>query len=146
MLDLWPLSGSNDLHRSLRKASTQQSIEVPDRILNNKRRETSGDIGITSGKDTIFAKKLVFMSGFCHCGYFFGTFFHFLATFSQGSPAFRFLAINDPIFTIKATFKHAQTTISPITTLSPLTWFSYNTIFYLTRLFQYQKAVLTITT
>merc|ERR1719331_279098 len=47
--DITKVAGSNDLHRSLRKASTQQSIEVPDRILNNKRRETSGDIGITSG-------------------------------------------------------------------------------------------------
>ena len=36
---------SNDLHKSLRKASTQQSIEVPSHILNNKRSSTSGDIG-----------------------------------------------------------------------------------------------------
>ena len=38
---------SNDLHKSLRKASTQQNIEVPSHVLNNKRSSTSGDIGTT---------------------------------------------------------------------------------------------------
>lgn len=38
---------SGDL-RNLRKASTQQSIDVPSHILNNKRSSTSGDIGHTS--------------------------------------------------------------------------------------------------
>ena len=98
MLDLWPLSGSNDLHRSLRKASTQQSIEVPDRILNNKRRETSGDIGITSGKDTVFEKKSCIYVG---CLAILATFWHFLqhfANFCQGLPDFRFLGPIWPYF------------------------------------------------
>jgi len=42
-------TASNDLHKSLRKASTQQSIEVPNHILNNKRSMTmSGDIEVPS--------------------------------------------------------------------------------------------------
>ena len=83
MLDLWPLSG-NDLHRSLRKASTQQSIEVPDRILNNKRRETSGDIGITSGKDTVFEKKSCIYVGVLPFWLLFGTFCNILPIFVKG--------------------------------------------------------------
>ena len=37
-------TSGNDL-RNLRKASTQQSIEVPSHLLNNKRSSTSGEIG-----------------------------------------------------------------------------------------------------
>jgi len=41
-------TASNDLHhKSLRKASTQQSIDVPSHVLNNKRSSTSGDIVTT---------------------------------------------------------------------------------------------------
>ena len=50
-------TAGNDIHKSLRKASTQQSIDVPSHVLNNKRSSTSGDIGTRTAQNYFAFKK-----------------------------------------------------------------------------------------